>query len=476
MSSWKARWQEELLDYDGYLDSATKVTQQALQKGLNTASESNDLAGAARIAPLLLAPNLLSESARVEAARAQTAMTHGDAQVIDAAEYFMRLTCRILAGESMNQAMAHLRGRSFGDLPLEAWTQQAEDLLQMDTTKALVKLGLNCHMEQCFPSTMYLLLKHGDDLQEALLENVMAGGDSAARGMILGMVLGARHTLAPLPSLWLEQMEKTAEIQVQLNDLRRTQQEPSRKLEFPNAQGDMLAARLEHPEGEARAFAVFAHCFTCGKDIAAASRISRALSKQGYAVLRFDFTGLGNSDGDFSNSSFSSNIEDLIAAVGFLKEQYTAPDLLVGHSLGGAAVLAAATQLPDLKGVVTIGAPYEASHLRELLKPAIPELEAKGDAEIDLAGRSFHLKKQFLDDIDAHKPEELLKDMRADLLIFHSPVDTVVPINNAGNIFSAAKHPKSFISLNQADHLLQKSADSQSVADMIAAWAGRFVE
>jgi putative redox protein len=250
----------------------------------------------------------------------------------------------------------------------------------------------------------------------------------------------------------------------------------SSKFEFPNAEGLTLAGALEAPEGDLAAYAVFAHCFTCGKDIAAATRIARALARRGIAVLRFDFTGLGNSDGDFANTHFSSNVDDLVAAADALRSEYAAPTLLIGHSLGGAAVLATAHRVPEVRGVVTIGAPAEPSHVANLLQGSREQIEAEGEAPVTLAGRTFTIRREFLHDIEQHALAEHIGQLRRSLMVMHSPVDSIVGIDNARQIFAAARHPKSFLSLDQADHLLGKRADSEYVAAVIAAWASRLLE
>lgn len=249
------------------------------------------------------------------------------------------------------------------------------------------------------------------------------------------------------------------------------------KLEFDNAAGEKLAGLLELPDREDKiaSFALFAHCFTCGKDIAAASRISRALAAQGIAVLRFDFTGLGNSDGDFANTNFSSNIEDLVQAAEALRAQYQAPEILIGHSLGGAAVLSAAARLESIKAVVTIGAPATAQHVAHLFKSQAEQIIDQGEAVVALGSREFSIKKQFLDDIDQYSTTEQIRNLDAALLVFHSPLDAIVSIDEAAQIYQAARHPKSFISLDKADHLLSKPADAEYVATTIASWAGRYL-
>ena len=250
------------------------------------------------------------------------------------------------------------------------------------------------------------------------------------------------------------------------------------KFEFNNANGEALAGLLEMPEHDAgiTGFGLFAHCFTCGKDIAAASRISRALAARGIALLRFDFTGLGNSDGDFSNSNFSSNIDDLVQAARALQAQYQAPQILIGHSLGGAAVLAAASQLDSIKAVVTIGAPATAQHVRQLFKEQSATIAREGEAVVTLGVREFSIRRQFLDDIDNYSNTDEIRQLDAALLVMHSPIDQVVSIDEASRIYQAAKHPRSFISLDGADHLLSRAADAEYVASMIATWASRYLE
>ncbi len=247
------------------------------------------------------------------------------------------------------------------------------------------------------------------------------------------------------------------------------------KVSFQNKLGETLAGLLETPDTETKAYALFAHCFTCSKDVAAASRITRALANKGIAVLRFDFTGLGNSDGDFSNTNFSSNINDLIQAANYLAAHYEAPTMLIGHSLGGAAVLAAAQSLPAIKAIVTIGAPATAHHLGHLFAQEKEEIVSKDEAVVELAGRKFTIKKQFVEDIDRYNDAAHIGQLKKALLILHSPIDAIVSIDEAAKIYTAAKHPKSFISLDNADHLLSKREDSEYVASVISSWAARYL-
>ncbi len=248
----------------------------------------------------------------------------------------------------------------------------------------------------------------------------------------------------------------------------------TRKIEFPGASGDRLAARLDLPANP-RAFALFAHCFTCGKDIFAAARIAEGLTARGIAVLRFDFTGIGSSEGEFANTNFSSNVEDLLRAVDHLRTHFSAPALLIGHSLGGAAVLAAAPRVAEAVGVVTIAAPSSAAHVTHNFAANLDEIKTNGKATVTLAGRQFTITKQFLDDVASQDFLQGLAQMKKALLVCHAPRDEYVGIDNATAIFLAARHPKSFVSLDTADHLLRKRADAVYVADMIAAWAQRYL-
>jgi putative redox protein len=249
------------------------------------------------------------------------------------------------------------------------------------------------------------------------------------------------------------------------------------KLEFPNAEGQLLAGLLETPPERVPTvrYALFAHCFTCSKDIAAATRISRALAGRGIAVLRFDFTGLGNSDGDFANTNFSSNVSDLLAAASALEQDYEAPALLIGHSLGGAAVLAAVAQLPSVEAVVTIGSPATAAHVQHLFSGKREQLEESGEAEVQIGQRRFRIRKQLLDDLEQHASAEHIRHLNRALLVFHSPLDTIVSIEEAAKIYQAARHPKSFISLDKADHLLTNREDAEYVAETLVAWASRYL-
>ncbi|MEM7651552.1 MAG: bifunctional alpha/beta hydrolase/OsmC family protein [Pseudomonadota bacterium] len=252
--------------------------------------------------------------------------------------------------------------------------------------------------------------------------------------------------------------------------------ERSLKVTFTGSLGEELAGRLELPAGIPQAYALFAHCFSCSKDVTAAVRISEALSDRGIAVLRFDFTGLGNSQGDFANTTFSSNVGDLVRAADYLRDQYQAPSILIGHSLGGAAVLSAASEVPECTAVATIGAPADPEHVSHLFDSAKDEIVEKGEAEVDLAGRTFRIKKEFLDDLASQRQAQKIKNLKRALMVFHSPVDEIVGIENARDIYETAHHPKSFVSLDTANHLLTKREDSRFVARVLSAWAARYVE
>lgn len=248
------------------------------------------------------------------------------------------------------------------------------------------------------------------------------------------------------------------------------------KLTFLNTAGQRLAARLDVPaQGAPNTYALFAHCFTCSKNLAAITNISRALTSAGIGVLRFDFTGLGESEGDFADTNFSSNVGDLVEAAQFLAREYAAPQLLIGHSLGGAAVLHAATRLPQVAAVVTIGAPCDPAHVRRLLVDAEATIAAEGRAAVTLAGRTFTITQQFLDDLATARMRATIQSLRKALLICHAPFDEVVGVENAAHIFQEARHPKSFLALDQADHLLTNQRDSHYVGTMIAAWASRYL-
>ncbi len=248
------------------------------------------------------------------------------------------------------------------------------------------------------------------------------------------------------------------------------------KVTFKNFKGETLSAKFEKPvDNNFSSCAVFAHCFTCSKNLNAVTNISRALTQNGIAVLRFDFTGLGESEGEFADTNFSSNVDDILAAVSFTEEKFHLPSVLIGHSLGGAAVLIAATKLPKLKAVATIGAPFEPAHVTHHVKNNIDEIKTKGEAEVSIGGRPFTIKKQFLEDLEKFDADKKIREIKKPLLILHSPQDLIVGIENAAKIYQAAVHPKSFISLDGADHLLTNKEDSVYAGTMIANWLKKYL-
>jgi len=249
----------------------------------------------------------------------------------------------------------------------------------------------------------------------------------------------------------------------------------SKNIKFTGSTGETLSAKVDLPDGAPKAYALFAHCFTCSKDLKAIGNITKALAGCGIATLKFDFTGLGQSTGDFADTNFSSNVDDLINAYEFMVEEAEAPSILIGHSLGGAAVLQASHKMPSIKAVATIGAPAEPAHVKENFAMSLDEIKEKGEATVSLAGRPFVIKKQFIDDLEEARMKKFIHGLGKALIIFHSPIDDTVGIDNASKIFIAAKHPKSFISLDKADHLLSEKEDSVYVGNVLATWAEKYI-
>ncbi|MFT6024774.1 MAG: putative OsmC-like protein/pimeloyl-ACP methyl ester carboxylesterase [Ascidiaceihabitans sp.] len=250
---------------------------------------------------------------------------------------------------------------------------------------------------------------------------------------------------------------------------------PTQRITFPGHDGAQLSARLDLPVGPHMATAIFAHCFTCGKDIPAARRIAARLSGMGIAVLRFDFTGLGHSEGEFANTSFTTNVDDLVAAADHLSKTGMAPALLIGHSLGGAAVLKAATKIDGIKAVATLGAPFDPGHVTHNFADALPKIKAEGSAEVSLGGRPFTIGQQFIEDVAKTELKACVANLNSALLVMHAPQDSIVSIDNAAEIFTAAKHPKSFVTLDDADHLITRTQDAEYAAEVITTWASRYL-
>ncbi|MEO9885863.1 MAG: alpha/beta fold hydrolase [Balneola sp.] len=249
----------------------------------------------------------------------------------------------------------------------------------------------------------------------------------------------------------------------------------SKKVEFTGSTGETLSAKIDLPEANPKAFALFAHCFTCSKDLKAVGNITTALAEIGIATLRFDFTGLGQSSGDFADTNFSSNVDDLVKAYEYMEKEFEAPSILIGHSLGGAAVLQASHKMDAVKAVATIAAPAEPAHVKDNFEMSLDEIEEKGEAKVTLAGRPFTIKKQFIDDLEEARMKDFIHNLGKALIVFHSPIDNTVGIDNASKIFTAAKHPKSFISLDKADHLLSDKEDSMYVGKVLGTWAEKYI-
>mmetsp|Transcript_40278 Transcript_40278/g.65979 ORF Transcript_40278/g.65979 Transcript_40278/m.65979 type:complete len:252 (+) Transcript_40278:205-960(+) len=249
----------------------------------------------------------------------------------------------------------------------------------------------------------------------------------------------------------------------------------SKKVEFTGSTGETLSAKIDLPEANPKAFALFAHCFTCSKDLKAVGNITAALAEIGIATLRFDFTGLGQSSGDFADTNFSSNVDDLVKAYEYMEKEFESPSILIGHSLGGAAVLQASHKMDAVKAVATIAAPAEPAHVKDNFEMSLDEIEEKGEAKVTLAGRPFTIKKQFIDDLEEARMKDFIHNLGKALIVFHSPIDNTVGIDNASKIFTAAKHPKSFISLDKADHLLSDKEDSMYVGKVLGTWAEKYI-
>ncbi|MGE9266520.1 MAG: alpha/beta fold hydrolase [Verrucomicrobiales bacterium] len=466
---WRALWTDER----SYQDGATKETLARLADPSAPPSMSNDTAGPARA--ILLLPMLegVEHESLIEAVREFTAFTHGDAETVDTAELFARIYLEIGAGKPIPEAVASACQVSYGTLEASVYLEKARSRLDdADPMQVAADFGLTCHNPEALPLILYFLLRFPDDWAEALSQNALAGGDNAARAIPLSIFLTQSHG-------WGEAQERlyaglTARVRL---DLLLAEGAPSggrsEAVTFPNEQGEQLHAVLELPPGTPKAYTIFAHCFTCGQSFRAARELSAALARYGIATLRFDFTGLGRSEGDFAETSFLTNVRDLTSAGRFLASEYQAATLLIGHSLGGTAVLAAAHELPEVKAVATVGAPAEPSHVEHLFAAHIPEIREKGKAEVELAGRKFEIGLGFLEAVAEFCQECKIAELKRDLLILHSPTDQVVGIENAGYIYSAAKHPKSFISLTEADHLLLQDGAARQVARLIAAWAVR---
>lgn len=476
VAGWRDDWQRFWKNNPpSYRDGATKATLGFLERGVDAAADSNDLAGAARIAPVLAALSDKPLEARIAAVRAQTALTHCDPATIDAAEFFTRAVDALGSGIPMREALDAAASARYRALDARDFLEQAIAAAGLDENTAGEKFGLTCHTPEAFPLTLWFLLRYPDQPLEAIVQNTMAGGDNAARGLLIGLVMGAAHGTAWMPLSWSDGLRAHDEIEALITLLEPGSRSTVQTVRIPHPEGHQLEGVVEFPAGPPRVFALYAHCFTCGKSLRGATRVSQALARHGIATLRFDFTGIGGSEGDFAGTSFRSNVADLEVAADWLRENHRAPVLLIGHSLGGAAVLAAAPGIPESKGVATIGAPADPAHVLNLLGEDVATIREHGEAVVTLAGRKFTIGSRFLDDLENLGHSETIALLDRDLLILHSPTDKVVGIENAGKIYSAARHPKSFHSLAGADHLLTDPAQADYTAGIIAAWACRFV-
>jgi len=463
---WKTDWLEKMSNYDGYIDGATKTT---LSNKAETPSQSDEASGAARLAPLIDLD--LSLEATIESAKSHAGLTHGSPQVSELSEFIVRAAFAIKGGLSFIDSFK--QAAQEGQYTVLDPLSHIDKALNADTSnhlKTAADFGLTCHFPEAFPLILFYAIHHGDNFSDCISKNALAGGDNSARAIALSIFFAARDGDVGqnlFPNLLLESDEYTATPSLQAG---------SNNVTFSGPQG-LLSGVLEMPESQPTATAIFAHCFTCGKDFLPERRITKALSERGIATLRIDFSGLGNSEGSFAESSFLTNLDDLKTAAEWLKENVSPPALLVGHSLGGAAVLAAARSIASVKAVATIGAPADPAHVTHLFDQHLSEIEQNGQATVKLAGRSFNIGKRFLDDLSTHNQEQTLNQLQGTAtLIMHSPDDDTVPLSNAGHIYSALPHPKSFISLAGADHLLTKPKDAEYVADLIKTWATKSIE
>jgi len=445
---WRDFWLAKMTDYSGYLDNATKVT--LSNKGL-VPSDSDEISGVGRIAAILDLELGLDES--IEAARSQTSLSHGSEEVVELADFMIRTIFHVRNGVSFSQAFQKAADDgAYLALDPQKHLSAAKRATSDNHLQSASDFGLTCHFPEAFPLTLYYAVHFDSSFEECLSLNALAGGDNTARGILLALLFVARDgDVGANLSSGIRLATEAEKISFSKG---------GNQINIPGNQG-ALSGVLEMPDGECQATAIFAHCFTCGKDFLPEKRITQALAVQGIAVLRIDFTGLGSSEGDFGKTSFLTNLDDLIAAAEWLGLQLEKPSLLVGHSLGGAAVLAAAKKISSVKAVATIGAPSDPGHVTHLFENDLEEIEREGEAEVKLAGRPFTIGKRFLDDLQMHNQKETLQNLNGvAALIMHSPDDQTVPLENAGYIYSALNHPKSFAALTGADHLLTAQRDA----------------
>ena len=465
--AWTSHWLEKMKGYKGYVDMASQETIASEGHGK---SGSNDLAGAARIAPLFDAH--MTKDELIEAAKSQTILTHGDHEVRDTAEFFVRAVSLVQEGKGFLEALQEAGDQGiYRNLPVAEHIEKALRADSDDFIGESSKFGLTCHNPEAFPLTLYFLIHHGDSFTDAISKNAMAGGDTSARALLMALFFVARDgdvgdELFSKLNIGDGAINTTATSASDVKNF--SAGSHSVNIESPNGN---LSGALEYPEGPVKAVALFAHCFTCGKDFFPAVRISKSLASLGIATLRVDFSGIGKSEGSFESTSFLTNLDNLHTASEWLNKHIACPALLIGHSLGGAAVYAVAGSLCGTKAVVSIGAPSDPAHVLHLIEDHIDEIESKGEAEVSLAGRSFTIGKKFIDDLKAYDHQTKLNTLTGHKLVMHAPSDLTVELSNAGEIYSQLQHPKSFISLPGADHLLTDQEDAEYVANVIAVWS-----
>jgi len=408
----------------------------------------------------------------IEVAKSQTSFTHGDDEVSEAAEFFVRAVNLVQQG---NDFISALKGASeageYRNLPVAEHIEKASNADKEDFLGESSKFGLTCHNPEAFPLTLYFLIHHGDDFADAINKNAMVGGDTSARSMVLALFFVARDGDVG-EELFSKLNIGNGPAGADPTSIEAVKEfsAGSHQVTIESESGN-LSGVLEYPEGEVKAVALFAHCFTCGKDFFPAVRVSKELATLGIATLRVDFSGIGKSDGSFASTSFLTNLDNLHTASEWLNKHIECPALLIGHSLGGAAVYAVAGSLCGTKAVVSIGAPADPAHVLHLIEDYIEEIESKGEAEVILAGRPFKIGKKFIDDLKAYDHQTKLNALTGHKLVMHAPSDMTVELSNAKEIYSQLHHPKSFISLPGADHLLTNHEDAEYVANVIAVWA-----
>ncbi len=465
-SAWRSLWLQKMKGYDGYVDGASKET---MANGGNGRSAANDLAGASRIAPLLDRGLTLIEM--IGAAKSQTEFTHGDPSIGETAEFFVRAVELVKQGADFQTALQSASESGvYRNLPISEYLENAVNADKDNFLVESARIGLTCHNPEALPLALYFLIHHGENFADCISRNALAGGDTSARAMLIALLFVARD--GDVGEALFNELNLDSDGVLSANEPadRAEYEAGSNQVTIASEHGD-LAGVLEYPEGEVTAVAMFAHCFTCGKDFFPAVRISKALAKLGIATLRVDFSGVGKSDGDFASTSFLTNLDNLHAASDWLEQTLMGPALLIGHSLGGAAVHAVADALAGTKAVVSIGAPSDPAHVLHLMEDYLKEIESTGEAKVTLAGRTFKVGKKFIDDLKAYDHQAKLKALTGHKLVMHAPSDLTVELSNAGEIYSQLSHPKSFISLPGANHLLTDKEDAEYVANVIAVWS-----